>query len=329
MDQLEQFFGQKAEIKDGVVLFRFRGKQGIAGGTPGRRMGSSVFAAFGGAAPMHRVRVDWTVPAEDLAPVLRELGNAGYQVESLVAGAVGIEGDLYQVCCVAAGPASELAASLQRAMKLGGIGTVDLVAKESTPLGKGDALLDLGQTALANGWKSDATHPAGEKRAKWQVVQEGGTAIASMTDAGDWDGRTFNLLCSESVQFKNGSLKLRMRADAGRVDQGGGPIWRVVDERNYYVARFNPLEQDFRVYRVVDGVREQLQGVGDLPYLSNKWFTIEIKHNGDHITCGLNGVQYLDIRDATFAESGGVGVWSKADSLPSVSGLVVRAETSR
>ena len=36
---------------------------------------------------------------------------------------------------------------------------------------------------------------------------------------------------------------------------GGGLIWRARDNRNYYLTRANPLEQNIRIYRVVKGVR--------------------------------------------------------------------------
>jgi hypothetical protein len=41
----------------------------------------------------------------------------------------------------------------------------------------------------------------------------------------------------------------------GKADMGGGLIWRAADDRNYYLARANPLEQNIRVYRIVNGSR--------------------------------------------------------------------------
>ena len=41
----------------------------------------------------------------------------------------------------------------------------------------------------------------------------------------------------------------------GQADMGGGLIWRAADDRNYYLTRANPLEQNIRVYRIVNGVR--------------------------------------------------------------------------
>src|SRR5207249_6577688 len=41
----------------------------------------------------------------------------------------------------------------------------------------------------------------------------------------------------------------------GKADMGGGLIWRAADDRNYYLTRANPLEQNIRIYRVVKGAR--------------------------------------------------------------------------
>ena len=32
-------------------------------------------------------------------------------------------------------------------------------------------------------------------------------------------------------------------------------VWRAKDKKNYYICRYNPLEDNFRVYKVVDGER--------------------------------------------------------------------------
>ena len=39
----------------------------------------------------------------------------------------------------------------------------------------------------------------------------------------------------------------------GKLDQGGGLVWRYKDANNYYIARMNPLEDNFRVYKEVAG----------------------------------------------------------------------------
>jgi hypothetical protein len=36
-------------------------------------------------------------------------------------------------------------------------------------------------------------------------------------------------------------------------------VWRASDSNNYYVARYNPLEDTYRAYKVKKGRRIQLQ----------------------------------------------------------------------
>ncbi|MEZ5976562.1 MAG: hypothetical protein R3E96_17460, partial [Planctomycetota bacterium] len=308
---LEQLFGSKAEVKDGVPLFRLAGPAQFAGTPAGIRLGFGVFAAFAGTDAQARAHVDWTVRSSELVPLLDNLGHRGYFVESLNAAAPGFDDELIQVSLVAQGPVGDLAAALASELHIqapkateGGFGfTAD-----------GTECLGLSKGALAPGWKSDATLPAGPGRATWQVTDEpGGHIIAKMADPGDWDNRTFNLLWNPEPRFQDGALVVGMRADQGRIDQGGGPIWRVQDANNYYVCRFNPLEQDFRVYYVKDGVRTQIQAYGSLPFQSGEWYTIAVDHVGDQITCTLNGTITLRVRDNTFPDAGGIGVWSKAD----------------
>src|SRR5437660_2812910 len=45
----------------------------------------------------------------------------------------------------------------------------------------------------------------------------------------------------------------------GKADMGGGLIWRASDDRNYYLTRANPLEQNVRIYRVEKGIRHLLE----------------------------------------------------------------------
>ena len=46
---------------------------------------------------------------------------------------------------------------------------------------------------------------------------------------------------------------MKVKATAGRIDQGGGVVWRYQDAKNYYICRYNPLEDNLRVYKIVDG----------------------------------------------------------------------------
>ena len=83
---------------------------------------------------------------------------------------------------------------------------------------------------------------------------------------------------------------------------------------NYYIARMNPLEDNFRVYKVVAGKRVQLGTKEGLKVPAGEWHTLAVKQEGEHIECSLDGTKYLEADDATFKEAGKVGLWTKSDA---------------
>jgi len=145
---------------------------------------------------------------------------------------------------------------------------------------------------------------------RWEVVATTeGRVLAQKAVNPD---KTFNVALVEGIEKAEVDLSVRVKAVEGVEDQGGGLIWRARDGRNYYVARYNPLEDNFRVYKVVDGVRTLFQ---DAPAPKQEgWRTIRVAMVGNHIECFLDGVKLLDVHDSTFPGKGRVGVWSKADA---------------
>jgi hypothetical protein len=122
----------------------------------------------------------------------------------------------------------------------------------------------------------------------------------------------FNVALAFESSFKDVDLSVKMKAVAGEEDQGGGLVWRAKDGANYYVARFNPLEDNYRVYKVVDGARTQL-GNADFKATPG-WHTLRVVMSADHIVCYFDGEKRLDARDSTFKEAGKAGLWTKADA---------------
>jgi len=104
-----------------------------------------------------------------------------------------------------------------------------------------------------------------------------------------------------------------MNSVAGREDQGGGVVWRYRDLKNYYVARYNPLESNYRAYKVVDGRRILLDSA-DLKAPAAAWHEIRVTMFGNLIQCLFDGKKYLEAKDDTIAESGRLGLWTKADA---------------
>jgi hypothetical protein len=151
---------------------------------------------------------------------------------------------------------------------------------------------------------------------EWTVTTDataaGGRAIEqTSTDKTDY---RFPLAIHESLSASNFNAEIRFKAVAGKIDQAAGIAVRLRDADNYYVARANALEDNVRFYRVVDGRREQLGGA-NLKVTPNEWHTIGLRAEGERFTVSYDGKTLFGVTDKTFAEAGGVALWTKADSV--------------
>jgi len=108
-------------------------------------------------------------------------------------------------------------------------------------------------------------------------------------------------------------LQVSFLSITGKADMGGGLIWRATDDRNYYLARANPLEQNIRIYRVVKGVRHLLQNF-DQTIDVKQWHILRVTHQGCRIQVFYDEKPVFDFCDQTFA-SGRIGLWTKSDAV--------------
>jgi hypothetical protein len=151
----------------------------------------------------------------------------------------------------------------------------------------------------------------------WKVVEDAtapsksGLALAQ-TAAGP--GALFNVCVADESSFKDVEIIVSFKAIKGELDQGGGVVWRYQDADNYYVARLNPLEDNFRVYKVVAGKRSKEFQSAEVKVKAGEWHSLKIKQVGEHIECFLDGKEYLDVKDDAITKAGKVGVWTKADA---------------
>jgi hypothetical protein len=98
---------------------------------------------------------------------------------------------------------------------------------------------------------------------EWKVVaSDKGQALAQSAKSAD---SVFNVTLVSDTHVKDVDLTVRRKAIAGEHDQGAGLVWRAKDAKNYYLARYNPLEDNYRLYKVVDGKRTLLWNA-DIPH---------------------------------------------------------------
>jgi hypothetical protein len=152
--------------------------------------------------------------------------------------------------------------------------------------------------------ENDETAPSGSK-----VLKQSGRA-------------TFPLLLKDDSHIKDGFVEVKFRAIAGSQDRAAGVVWRAKDANNYYVVRANALEDNFVLYKTVNGVRTALDIVGrkggygvGVPVPANTWHSLRVDFRANSFKASFNGNQLLEVDDFTFTDAGMVGLWTKADSV--------------
>lgn len=172
--------------------------------------------------------------------------------------------------------------------------------------------------ALPIGWTAAKTGQG--KDIKWVVVQEGNNkALAQLTSNNP--SNHFNVVTLDSLSAKNVHLKTRFKSISGKIDQGGGFVWRYQNPNNYYLVRANSLEDNVVLYKVVNGKRTDLPLVGkgrtygaDAKVPTNAWHDLELEARDNIFMVSVNGQEIFRVNDTTFQNAGKVGFWTKADA---------------
>jgi hypothetical protein len=205
------------------------------------------------------------------------------------------------------------------------------------PLGAGAETLDFEKDApggAPRGFTVAQTGPGGAPR--WVVEEDpsapSGKHVLVQRSADETRSR-FPLAVYDGVSLGDNTLSVRFKAISGRVDQAAGLVWRCRDPDNYYIVRANALEENVVLYKVEDGKRSDLKPVDaglfsygkKAPVRPGAWQELRVDVEGDLFRVSLDGAHLFDVRDATFAEPGKVGLWTKADSVTAFDDLRIAA----
>lgn len=148
-----------------------------------------------------------------------------------------------------------------------------------------------------------------------------GDHVLAQIDTDDTDYR-FPVAVADAPVLKDLRLEVHCKPVSGKTDQACGVVFRYQDENNYYVARGNALEDNVRLYHVVNGHRRQIAGWnGKVP--GGTWHALAIEVRGDKLKVHWDGKLVIEVADGTFQRAGKVGLWTKADSVTYFAGLSV------
>jgi len=162
---------------------------------------------------------------------------------------------------------------------------------------------------------------------KWEVTPDPtapskpNVVAQNSTDQTDY---RFPLLISDEGSFQNLDVSVKFKAVSGNIDRAGGLVFRLKDPNNYYIVRANALENNYRLYHVVNGRRSQFAGA-NFKVTSGEWHELRVEAVGNKFTCYYDGSKKIEATDDTFKDAGKVGLWTKADSVTHFDDLRVTA----
>jgi hypothetical protein len=179
--------------------------------------------------------------------------------------------------------------------------------------------------AMAAGEKITMTYDLGAENPKWKFAAgqwvrraSGGRQVLAQTAA----TQPWAVAVLEDQKFADVDVSVRFRPVSGKEDASGGIIFRAKDGRNYFLVRANALENNFRLYAIVNGKRSTIASARVEEPKLGTWHTIRVVATGPRIQASLDNAPLLDHQDKTFTE-GWVGLWTKADSVTEFADLEV------
>jgi hypothetical protein len=171
--------------------------------------------------------------------------------------------------------------------------------------------------AAPGGWTVTKT---GKGEAKW-IVENDPTAPSKGKVIKQSGKATYPLALKTGSAVRDGFAEVTFKSLAGKEDRAAGLVWRALDANNYYVVRANALEDNVVLYKTEKGQRIELNTIkGDTyglkaPVPPNQWHTLRVEFAGTRFKVIYNGKLLFEVDDATFPNSGMVGLWTKADSV--------------
>jgi hypothetical protein len=186
-------------------------------------------------------------------------------------------------------------------------------------------------TAMAAGEKVTMKYDLGVENPKWKFAAgqwvrraSGGRQVLAQTV----ETQPWAVAVLEDKKVADVDVSVRFRPVSGKEDASGGIVFRAKDGKNYLLVRANALENNFRLYSIVNGRRSTLASARVTEPKLGTWHTIRVVATGPKIRAYLDDVPLLDHEDKTFTD-GWVGLWTKADSVTEFADLEVSGTAAK
>jgi 3-keto-disaccharide hydrolase len=186
-------------------------------------------------------------------------------------------------------------------------------------------LLATATFAAAAEERTSVKYDLGLENPKWKFVAgqwvrraSGGRQVLAQTA----ETQPWAVALLEDQKFGDVDVSVRFRPISGKEDASGGIIFRARDGRNYLLIRANALENNFRLYTIVNGKRSTIASGRVTEPSLGAWHSIRVVATNSKIQGYLDGTRLIDHDDKTFTD-GWIGLWTKADSVTEFADLEV------
>jgi hypothetical protein len=188
-----------------------------------------------------------------------------------------------------------------------------------------EAATDGARLAITSPEKTSMKDDLGRENPKWRFVagqwtrraSGGRQVLAQVAETQPWA-----VALLEDQKFDDVDVAVRFRPISGKEDASGGIIFRARDGRNYLLVRANALENNFRLYAIVNGKRSTIASARVTEPRLGEWHRLRVVAKGPRIQAYLDDSLLLDHEDRTFS-GGWIGLWTKADSVTEFADLEI------
>jgi hypothetical protein len=124
----------------------------------------------------------------------------------------------------------------------------------------------------------------------------------------------FPLAIYKPASLKNAEISLRLKADGGQSDRGGGVAVRLSSPQDYYLVQVDALRDRVLLSRISGGESEEIVGL-DADIASRGWHTLTVRAVDNEFTVSLDGIWIFTGFDKTLSQPGRIALWTKGDSV--------------
>jgi hypothetical protein len=116
--------------------------------------------------------------------------------------------------------------------------------------------------------------------------------------------------------FTTGTITTRLATIGGNLDQDVGVLFNYQPNGDMMALRIDTLESNVKLYQWVNGQPTVLKLASNVPAAMARWhdLSVVVSEGGYHVAGILDGLRFLEA-DLSEPVSGGVGAWSKADTV--------------